>query len=240
MKILLIDNHAMFREGLRHILQQLPGGGGEIWEAGSFAEGLKLAGQHPALDLVLLELKSPGSKGTSSVKLFRQRYPHIPLLVVSSEEDSRTISKALGYGARGFVCKSSSGSALLGAVELALSGSIYAPTQLLRQPGAAHCNPSSRNDSRRSNANEYGLTARQMDILGHLAAGLSNKDIARTANLAEGTVKVHVAAVCQILRAKSRIEAVLFAERIGLLDAPDGAACSANHAFKAKSIGRNI
>ena len=240
MKILLIDNHVLFREGLRHILQQLPGGVDEILEAGNFADGLKLAGQHPGLDLALLELKSPGSDGASSVRLFRQRYPHIPLLLVSSEENSRTISKALNYGARGFVCKSSSGSTLLGSVGMALSGSIYAPTQLLRQPGAMPCNQSSRNDGRRSNVNEYGLTARQMDILGHLAAGFSNKDIARAANLAEGTVKVHVAAVCQILHAKSRIEAVLFAERIGLLDAADGAACSANHAFKTKSIGRNI
>jgi len=68
-------------------------------------------------------------------------------------------------------------STLLGAVGLALSGSIYAPTQLLRQPGAVAWNKNSRNVSRRSSANEHGLTARQIDILRHLAAGFSNKDL---------------------------------------------------------------
>lgn len=222
MKILLIDHHALFREGLRCVLQQLPGGVSEILEAGSFPDGLKLAGQHPGLDLALLELKSPDCEGAISVRLFCQRYPHIPLVVVSSEEDAGIINSALSYGARGFVRKSSSGSTLLGAVELALSGNIYAPTQLLRQPGAAAWNKSSRNNNRRSNANEYGLTARQMDVLSYLAAGFSNKGIAKATNLADGTVKVHVAAVCQILRVKNRMEAVLIAKRLGLAGTPDG------------------
>ena len=222
MKILLIDNHVLFREGLRHILRQLPGRVDEILEAGSFSDGLKLAGQHHGLDLALLELKSPGCEEAISVRFFCQRYPHIPLVVVSGEEDACIINSALSYGARGFVCKSSSGSTLLGAVELALSGNIYAPTQLLRQPGAAAWYKSSRNNNRRSNANEYGLTARQMDILRYLAAGFSNKGIAKATNLADGTVKVHVAAVCQILRVKNRMEAALIAKRLGLTGAPDG------------------
>ncbi|HEU0283300.1 MAG TPA: response regulator transcription factor, partial [Gallionella sp.] len=169
MKILLIDNHALFREGLRHILQQLPGGVDEILEAGNFPDGLKLAGQNPGLDLVLLELKSPGSEGAISVKFFRLRYPHIPLVVVSSEEDCRVIVKALSCGASGFVCKSSTGSMLLGALSLALSGSVYVPAQVLQQPSTPAGNKGDRSDNRRSNANEYGLTARQMDILRYLA-----------------------------------------------------------------------
>ncbi len=217
MKILLIDNHALFREGLRCVLQQLPGGVDEILEAGSFPDGLALAGQHSGLDLALLELKSPGSGGAISVKLFRQRHPHIPLVVVSGEEDGHVINSVLSYGASGFVCKSSTGATLLSALNLALSGSIYVPVQFLRQPGVAG-NKSSRGDNRRSNADEYALTARQMDILKYLTAGFSNKEIARETDLAEGTVRVHVAAVCQALRAKNRMEAIHIARQLGLVD----------------------
>lgn len=216
MKILLIDHHALFREGLRCVLRQLPGGVSEIFEAGSFSDGLKLAGQHSGLDLALLELKSPGSGGAISVRLFRQLHPHIPLVVVSGEEDGHVINSVLSYGASGFVCKSSTGATLLSALNLALSGSIYVPVQFLRQPGVAG-NKSSRDDNRRSN-NEYGLTARQMDILKYLTAGFSNKEIARETDLAEGTVKAHVAAVCQTLCVKSRMEAIRVAKQLGLVD----------------------
>lgn len=222
MKILLIDNHALFREGLCYVLQHLFGEVDEILEADNFADGLKLAGQHSGLDLVLLELKTPGSEGAISVKLFRQRYPHIPLVVVSSEEDYHVINKALDYGASGFVCKSSSGSILLGALKLALSGSIYVPAKLLRQPGMAPGNKDYCNNNYHMNSNEYGLTARQMHVLGYLVAGLSNKKIAEATNLAEGTVKVHLAAVYQTLRVKNRMEAVRAAARLGLAGAPDG------------------
>lgn len=218
MKILLIDNHALFREGLRHILQQLPSGA-QILEAGSFAEGLELAGRHPGLDLALLEPKFPGSNGASSVRLFRRCYPHIPLVVVSGEESGRTISKALSYGAKSFVCKRSTASTLLDAIGLALFGGIHTPVQRLRRPAAAARSNSDRNGSLRSNSNEYGLTARQMNILRLLAAGLSNKDIAEAVHLAEGTVKTHVAAVRKNLRAKNRMEAVRVAGQLGLIDA---------------------
>jgi DNA-binding NarL/FixJ family response regulator len=212
MRILLIDNHALFREGLRYVLQHLFGGVDEILEAGSFTDGLKLAGQHSGLDLALLELKAPGSEGAISVKRFRQHCPHIPLVVVSSEEDSRVITKALAYGASGFVCKSSSGSVLLGALRLALSGSIYVPAQILRQPGVMPVNKTACPLS----ANEYGLTSRQMHVLEYLVAGLSNKEIANATNIAEGTVKVHLASVYQTLRVKNRVEAVRVAGQLGL------------------------
>lgn len=234
MKVLLVDNHALFREGLRHILQQLCGDVGEILEAGSFPDGLKLAGQHPGLDLALLELKSPGSEGAVSVKHFHLRYPHIPLVVVSGEESDHTMSDALGYGARGFVHKSSSAAALLDALRRALSDSIY----YVRSPGTANWNKNNPDGKRGPNANEHGLTARQMDILKYLAAGLSNKGIARATNLADGTVKLHVAAVCRALRANNRMEAVLVAERLGLT----GTSCHA-HASAApakRRTGRDI
>lgn len=212
MKVLLIDHHALFREGLCGVLQHFFGGVADILEAGNFTAGLKLAVQHPGLDLVLLELKVPESEGAISVKRFRQHCPHIPLVVVSSEADGRIIDKTLAYGASGFVCKSSSESILLGALKLALSGSIYVPARFLWQPGVTPENKAGCH----LKANEYGLTTRQMHVLEHLAAGLSNKNIAKTINIAEGTVKAHLATVYQTLRVKNRMQAIQVAKQLGL------------------------
>lgn len=222
MKILLIDNHTLFREGISHVLRQLPGGVGEILEAGSFSDGLKFAGQHPDLGLVVLELKTPGSEGAISVKLLRQCYPHIPVVVVSSEEDGSIINKVMSYGAGGFVRKSSSVTILLSTLSLALSGNIYVRPQLLRQPDIATWNKNNRDGKRGPNANKYGLTVRQMDILKHLVAGHSNKEIAAAILLAEGTVKAHISTIYQALRVNNRMEAMRAAKQLGLDSMPDG------------------
>src|ERR1017187_372653 len=200
MKVLIIDGHALFREGLRNILQQLPDGARKILEAACFLDGLKLVEQHPDLNLVLLEIKSPGCEGAASVKIFRQHYPHIPLVVVSSEEDFWIIKEVLGHGADGFVCKSSTGATLLSALNLVIAGSLYVPQQLLHPTTTLDENENIVSRGRISKAKvEFGLTSRQMDVLRCLAEGLSNKEIGETIHLAEGTVKVHVAAVYQTL-----------------------------------------
>ena len=211
MKILLIDHHALFREGLHHVLRQLPGGVSEILEAESFPDGLRLAGQRTDLNLMLLELDAPDSGGAMAVRRLRQCRPSIPVMVVSGEKDRRIINKALGYGASGFVSKSSTGAILLDALKVALSGGIHIPP-LVRQPGGR------RGAKSGQNSDQCSLTARQKHILSYLTAGLSNKEIAGTINLAEGTVKAHVAAIYQSLRVSSRMEAVQVARQLGLVD----------------------
>lgn len=218
MKILLIDNHALFREGVRHVLQQLPGGVDEILEADSFTDALKLAGQHPDLNLVLLELKIPGSEGAVSVGLLRQHYPRIPVVVLSGEEDCRVINKAMSYGASGFVRKSSNATILLNALKLALSGNTSVRPQLSQKFATTTWNKNNRDGKRGPNANEYGLTVRQMDILKHLTAGLSNKEIGAAVNLAEGTVKTHVAAIYHALCVNNRMEAMRATRKLGLTE----------------------
>ncbi|MFZ2525357.1 MAG: response regulator transcription factor [Candidatus Ferrigenium altingense] len=221
MKILLVDDHALFRDGMRYVLQQLPEAV-EILEAGNFPDGLKLATQHPELDLALLDLNMPGSEGPISIRFFHQRYPHIPVVVISGEEGRGYMEKAMNYGAMGFVCKSSTASVMLSALNLVLSGGVYIPPQLLRQYGEVAGKEPDVTDRRSLHTNEYGLTQRQMQVLTHLAAGLSNKEIAEAIHLAEGTVKIHVAAVYQTLRVNNRMEAVRMAEKLGLVGTPHG------------------
>lgn len=218
MKMLLVDDHSLFREGMRYVLQQVQGECGII-EASNFPDGLKQAELHPDLDLALLDLNMPGSEGPISVKFFHQRFPHIPVVVVSGEDGRDKMEKVMSYGAMGFVCKSSTAPVMLSALNLVLAGGVYVPPQMLQQQGVLERNETERVDKRSINTNEYGLTARQMQVLGHLAEGLSNKQIAKAVDLAEGTVKIHVAAVYQVLRVSSRMEAVRVAEQLGLIGA---------------------
>jgi len=217
MKILLADDHALFREGLRYVLKQLAEGV-EILEAGDFQEAVQLASKHPELDLALLDLHMPGSTGSKSVGHFHKHYPHIPVVVVSSEDDRATIEKVMNYGATGFVCKSANVQAMLGALKLVLAGGVYVPPEILHHLSVA-CEL---DDKRDMPANVYGLTPRQMQVLRYLCAGMSNKEIAATIGLAEGTVKIHVAAVYQSLNVNSRLEAVIVAEQLGLAGVSHG------------------
>jgi len=221
-KILLVDDHALFREGMRYVLQQLPEEV-ETMEAGNFQDGMEIAARHPELDLALLDLNMPGSEGPVSIRFFHQRFPHIPVVVVSGEEGRGYMEKVLGYGAMGFVCKSSAAPVMLGALKLVLSGGVYVPPEMLQQHGVIAEKEPEVIDRRSLNTNEYGLTQRQMQVLRHMSAGLSNKEIADAVHLAEGTVKIHIAAVFQTLHVSNRIEAVRAAERLGLLGpAPHG------------------
>jgi len=216
MKILLVDDHALFRDGMRHVLQRLPEEV-EILEAGNFPDGLKVAAQHPELDLALLDLNMPGSEGPISIRFFHRHYPHIPVVVVSGEESRGYMEKVMNYGAMGFVCKSSTAAVMLSALNLVLSGGVYIPPEMLRQHSVIIEEAPDVIDRRSLRTNEYGLTSRQMEVLRYMAAGMSNKEIADAVHLAEGTVKIHVAAVYQTLRVSNRMEAVRAAEKLGLL-----------------------
>ena len=217
MRLMLVDDHVLFREGLRLVLQQLPEVT-EILEADSFNEALRLAEDNPDLDLALLDLNMPGSEGPPSIRYFNRRYPHIPVMVVSGEENHTIMEKVMASGALGFVCKNSSAPVMLGALSLVLSGGVYVPPQLLRA-GDDTPRQEPRLDRRSTRTNEFGLTARQMEVLHCIAEGLSNKEIAERLNLAEGTVKIHVASTYQTLRVNNRMEAVRLAEQMGLIGA---------------------
>jgi DNA-binding NarL/FixJ family response regulator len=219
MKILLVDDHVLFREGMRYVLQQLQGGVSEIFEAGNFPDGLKLAGQHPELDLALLDLNMPGSEGPISVKFFNQSYPHIPVVVVSGEDGYGIMEKVMNYGAMGFVCKNSAVPVMLGALNLVLAGGIYTPPQLLQVRDVVNGKAKRRAGQHNLRAEEHGLTNRQLQTLTHIASGLSNREIAEKMCLAEGTVKVHIATIFQVLCVSSRVGAVRAAEKLKLIGA---------------------
>ncbi len=211
MKILLADDHALFRDGMRYVLCKLDEQV-DILDAGNFPDALNAARDNPDLDLALLDLNMPGSEGAASVKLFHKRYPDIPVVVVSGTDQHDDIERVMNSGAMGFISKMSPGQDMIHALRLVLDGGVYLPPQLLQQ-----ALDQVREGKRSWRTNEFGLTVRQMEVLQQLAAGLSNKDIGLAIGLAEGTVKIHVAAIFQTLRVNKRIDAVQAAQRLGLL-----------------------
>lgn len=220
LQVLLADDHALFRDGMRYVLQQL-GEEVEILDAGNFADALTLAEANPELDLALLDLNMPGSDGVASARIFCQRFPCIPLVVVSGSDQRSDIEWVMEYGAMGFISKMSSGKIMVSALRMVLEGGIYLPPQLLAQSVAVLAH-GEQDKSNNSQVNKSGLTKRQMQVLQHLAAGLSNKEISAKMNLADGTVKVHVAAAFQVLQVSSRLDAVRKARNLGLVDAVQG------------------
>jgi len=214
MKILLADDHALFRDGMHYVLRKLEDTV-VIVDASNFPDALQAARDNPDLDLALLDLNMPGSEGAASVKIFHASQPDVPLVVVSGTDQRNDIEKVMNYGAMGFISKMSSGQDMVHALRIVLDGGVYLPPQILQLALGEL-----REDKRSWRTNEFGLTNRQMEVLKYLATGMSNKDIGLAIGLAEGTVKIHVASIFQALRVNRRIEAVHAAQRLGLLTEP--------------------
>jgi DNA-binding NarL/FixJ family response regulator len=214
MTILLADDHALFRDGMHYVLRQLADDV-EILDASSFSEMLKLAEGRSAVNLVLMDLHMPGSNGPASVRTFNLKYPQVPLVVVSGSEQREDMERVMEYGAMGFISKMTSSKVMLAALRMVLDGGIYLPPQLLQQ-SVEHMEQAV-TDKRSRRSNEFGLTARQIDVLQYLSQGLSNKETALRMGLAEGTVKIHVAAIFQALHVSNRMDAVRAAQRLGML-----------------------
>ena len=219
-KVLLVDDHALFRDGMRYVLQQLADEV-EIIDTGNFTEALQLVNANPNIDLALLDLNMPDSDGVPSLQLFHQRFPDIPLVVVSGSDQRDDIENVMNLGAMGFISKMSPSKVMLSALRMVLDGGVYVPPQLLHQAVSKMEMGLSMTDKRSQRASKYGLTPRQLEVLQFIGAGLSNKDIAKKLDLAEGTVKIHVAAIYQALHVSSRVDAVATAQRFGFIAAED-------------------
>ena len=126
MKVLVVDDHPVVRDGLATLLRQL-GPDTVVLEAGDAAEALGLVAQHADLDIVVLDIVLPGLDGLEAIAEFGRARPELPVIVLSSSEDAQTARRALAHGALGYVPKSASRHALLSAVQLVMSGEIYVP-----------------------------------------------------------------------------------------------------------------
>lgn len=227
LNILLVDDHALFREGMRFVLQRLDASAVNIHEAGRLGDAVDLATQYrDELDLALLDINMPGSDGLESVNAFHLEFPDIPIVIVSGDDDVSQMEQVMQDGAMGYISKDSTSAVMLSALNLVLAGGIYVPPQLVQRSAQAGFDdddiigpPPAAEKARDENVDKITgtLTPRQMQVLRLLAHNLSNKEIAGRMHITEGTVKIHVAAIFQVLKVNSRASAVAAAHRIGLL-----------------------
>ena len=214
MRILVADDHALFREGLRYILKDLSEDV-EIVEAETFDEAVKAAETAREIDVILLDLSMPGMSGLSTVREMKNRFPDMRLVVLSASEERADVRQALRFGAKGYIPKSSSRDVMVSALRLVLSGGTYLPPFLLETEAEAD-SASSHGGHDLNGGNHDGLTPRQLEVLRCLAEGKSNKEIARELGLAEGTVKIHIAGILKALKVSNRTQAVIAAGRLGI------------------------
>ena len=206
-KFVIADDHPLFRGALRQAL----GGLGEtidFTEVGDFAGAKDAIAAGDDVDLVLLDLTMPGASGLSGLVALRGVNAAVPVVVVSAHDDSETIRRAIELGASGFISKSASMDEIRNTVRTVLAGGISAPEDI--DLGVEEDEAISDLILRLQS-----LTPQQAKVLGMLAEGLLNKQIAYQLNVSEATIKAHVSAVLQKLGVDSRTQAVIQLAKIG-------------------------
>jgi len=205
MRIAVADDHALFRSGLIGVLAQLAKG----VEVAEFPDAHDLIGYltDSAVDLVIVDLNMDGMDADQGFARLKAAAGAAPVVVLSAEETPATMRALLDAGAAGYFVKSMTVDQLDSALRLVLAGEIFVPRHVLTSPGAEGKVPSGQ-----------ALPPRQRDILRLIAAGHSNKEIARDLDIALPTVKNHVAAVMRRLSARNRTELAAFAHRLDLLN----------------------
>jgi DNA-binding NarL/FixJ family response regulator len=211
MKLLVVDDHPVLREGLVALLRQL-GPDAVVLEAGDAQTALRLVDEQRDLDVVILDLVMPGMNGLSALPEFGRSRPDLPVIVLSSSEEPRDARKALAQGALGYVPKSASQHTLILAIKLVLQGEIYVPPLILNEVGAR-----ARSTPMRDGDTDAILTPRQIEVLRRLSEGQPNKTIASELNLSEKTVKAHVTAIFKALNVVNRTQAAAAGRESGLI-----------------------
>lgn len=213
MKFLVIDDHALVREGLRHVLESLADRV-TVLEARNAAEAYALAEQHADLDLVLLDLKLPGVGGYAAMQELHRRHNTLPVVIISGSEDTPSVVAAMKMHAAGFIPKSSPREVMLQALRLVLAGGVYIPPQALAFAGLDDSGESSNRDT--ESLDKPALTERQREVLGLIAQGKPNKIIASELNISEATVKTHVTDIMRALKVTNRAQAGVAARLLGI------------------------
>ncbi len=200
-RLLIIDDHALFRTGMKLILTQV-GKVGHVTEASTIKEAFTLTDQH--FDIILLDIHMPGLNGIDGIKPLREKFGSIPITILSASTESADISKAKSYGACGFINKAAAANEMIAQINLIINGEqcfrdydFSNPTKIIEKLSDK-------------------LTNRQMEVLIHLCEGLPNKLIARALEMSENTVRVHVSAILSTLGATNRTEAIIIAQREGI------------------------
>ncbi|TDP62267.1 response regulator [Roseateles toxinivorans] len=219
LRLLVVDDHSLFRRGLIALLSQHENLS-VVGEAGDAGEAQRLvAALQP--DVLLLDNHLPGVRGVDALPALREAAPQTRVLMLTVSENEADLAQALHAGAQGYLLKTIDGDALLAAIEACargesvispeLTGKLVTALQSALRPAPAETqSPADPLDA---------LSPRERDTLREIARGASNKEIARTLEIAETTVKIHVQHILRKLNLSSRVQAAVFASERGLVPA---------------------
>lgn len=200
MNLLVIDDHPPVRDGFAYLLRKLDDQL-QVDQAGDCAQATALAGSRD-YKLILLDMKMPGVNGLDALAAIREAFPSSLVVIVSGEDaHPRVVRQAIEGGAVGYIPKSSSTDVLIGALKLVLANGQYIPPTLLGGIAAGDAK---------------GLTEQQLEVVRRVARGMQNKEIAKDMHISDATVKAHLSAAGQKLKAHTRTEIVYVAAKLGL------------------------
>lgn len=219
MRVLLIDDHALVRGGIEELLQSR--GVQVVASVGSGEEGVRRATDLQA-DLILLDVKMAGMSGIETLHKLRSSGVTVPVVMLTMSREDDDLSAALRGGAQGYLLKDIDPEELVPALKAVLQGDNVVANELvgslarLVQGDQKQGNPVSPSSAKKQAAPFSELTPRELEILECIADGSSNKMIARTLDISEGTVKLHVKSILRKLGMRSRVEAAVSAVGHGL------------------------
>jgi DNA-binding NarL/FixJ family response regulator len=211
MKALVIDDHPVFINALKTLLKDMRRGI-SIDTATSAEAALRHIEYHPDYQFILLDLSMPGLDGFAFLRALEQRKLPIPVIIVSSSEEPETIHACINAGAVGYIPKSYDQEQMANALERIHNGEIYLPqalTQITTQTDEAAI---------RQRCEQIGIPDRTYQVLVSLSKGKTNKEIAEELNISVHTVKAHLAKLFERLQTGNRMDTVMEAIRLGLIE----------------------
>lgn len=199
MKILIVDDHPLFRAGFQTVLQQ-SALDADVLSVASLREAVNTLSKDGDIGLVLLDVHLRGEDGFNALRIIGERFPTTACMLISGDEQEGLATRAVAAGASGFIPKSFTADEMVAAIERVLAGEVFVPITAHARTG-----------------NSSSLTLRQLEVINMLGRGFSNKEIARQLDVAERTVKAHMSAVFEALNVRNRTQAVLAAQQRGFL-----------------------
>jgi two-component system, NarL family, nitrate/nitrite response regulator NarL len=212
MKLLIVDDHPIYRKGLIALLDQMDPDTA-LLQANDATQALALIAENDDLDVVILDLVIPGMDGLRAIAEFGKIRQELPVIILSSSENPADVRAALANGALGYVPKSAAEHTLLAAIRIVLNGDIYVPPFVLLQAETARL----AGLKIESDSDRPVLTERQIEVLRRISAGQMNKVIAVELGLSEKTVKSHINAIFRALNVMNRSQAAAVARAAGFI-----------------------